>query len=388
MRQVLAIFFLLFAHSASALDPVDFVANFAGQSSFERAQAAFDFCDESFKASPALYQTRISAMGDLYARQPEAAYMALSTCQTMWVSKYLDPDRLAQLQKRNRSVVAFLLSGADLLYTHLPEEIRLTLETLPRDTRHPYSPYEILSHMASSERRMNETLNREMRSAATTLLAGTAAVGLTATALKGVKGLSQLTAGASQTAGKLVKQALLVTLVAMGVEAAADSGTWHLRRGELEKDVERWSAKILDPQGAPVPVLLEQYFKSLERLGFFYTYDLYLAESGQAKGEHAVNSACVDQVRAHFTTGAPVQACRDAASAWILGAQFLRDKFPGNREASTVADRLTAKAKRALWRHLEVEAYKRSLPVCRPLPSSIIFKIDYECYDQSGNVII
>lgn len=381
---------LALGNSARALEPSEFIAQVSGQSSFVRAQAAYDFCEESFNASPEVYQTRIQAMGQLWQTNPDAAYLALSTCQTIWTAKYLDPARLTKLQDRNRSTVGFLLAGADLLYSHLPEEIRLTLETLPSDPRLPLSPYEILSHLAASEKRMNETLHREMRSGAALLLSGTLATGLTARTIKGVKGLSQFVSGASQVGGKVVKHLLLVALVAVGVEAVADSGMWQVRRIELERDVERWAARLLAPGNTPLPVLLEQYYKSLERLGFFYTYDLYLAESGQTQGENAVQARCLDQVQNYFAgSRATLEPCPDAASAWITGAEFLSQKLPGSKDAALIAERLKAKAKRALWRYMEAEAYKRALPVCRPIPSpSMLFDPVYECRDESGNIII
>lgn len=388
MRFLALALTLIVSARALALEPAEFVQNFPTQSQFERAGAAYDLCENIFAGinTPG-YTARLQQLDQLYNVAPEAAYLALSTCQSMWVSKFLDPVKLAGLRGRDRSKIAFLISGADLLISHLSEEVRLYLQILPKDKTIPSSPFEILSHRASTESQLNETLHREMRASANSILA---MGGGLAAALKATKSFASFTASASQTIGKVVKQSLLVTVFALGAGELAELGLSEMRRSTLANDAESLAVQLTAAQGAQFSLLLDEFYKAEEHLGFFYNYDLYLAESGAGQSDLAVLSTkCLAQIKEFFAAGKNVQPCRDAATTWVLAAQFLASRFPDNKEARAVADRLMVKAKRALWRQLEAEAYRNSLPVCRPtVGPTLLFAPSYECTDSSGNVVI
>ncbi len=356
---------------SAALEPREFVAQFPAQSAFERAQAAYQLCDEILATvESAAYDIRIRQLGQLNAVAPEAAYMALSTCQSMWITKFLDPVRVSRITGRDRAAIAKLIAGADLLYSHLPEEIRLYMQILPRDSSVPRSPYEILSPLAASERQMNETLHREMREAAKTVVA---APGYIAASLRGTKAFMNFLGGAGQAAGRLVKQALLISVLAFGAGEMAESGLWHIRESTLVNQVNALAAKINKPDGMPLTILLDEYYKAQQRLGFFYNYAVYVADDSGGTSGRSVAGLCAAQVREYFEKGKAVRPCRDAATTWILAAQYLNQIFPGNAEASAVAGRLMARAKLALWQHEEEhQEMLRNLPLCQPVYSPMM----------------
>lgn len=386
-QWIASLLIILASFSANAIEPREFVEAYAQRSQFQNAEFAYQLCEEIFEtAGSVAYENRIRQLGDLWPQYRDGAYMALSTCHTMWISKYLDPIRVSQVTRKDRAMIANLVAGAEMLYTQLPEEIRLYLNILPKDTSIPKSPYEVLAHMASTERQLHETLHREMRMAANSIAA---APGYLAATLKGTKAFTSFIGGASEVAGRLAKQALLVTVLAYGAGELAETGLWYMRESNLTKHANELAAKLLKPDGAPLSILFDEFFRAQERLGFFYNYDFYMAENGATHVNNAVSRRCVKQVKKYFESGTPLAPCRDAASTWILAAEFLKTHFQGQPDAIAIADRLFAKAKRAFWQYQETEAYKMSLPVCHPIPSAtILFAPLYECTDTSGRVVI
>lgn len=377
IRLMMSALILTASLSAQALEPKEFVENYARQSGFERAQSAYELCENIFAtAGTAAYDIRLQLLGQYYSVQPEAAYMALSTCQSMWVTKYLDPIRVSQITGKDRALVAKLIAGADLLYSHLPEEIRLWMQILPKDTSIPRSPYEILTPLAASERQMNETLHREMREAAKTVVKST---GYIAAGIKGTKAFFSFISGASQAAGRLVKQALLIAILAESAGAAADQSLWYVRESTMVNQVNALAAKINNPDGTPLEILLDEYYKAQQRLGFLYNYEVYLAENGGGTSVNSVAHKCVAQVKEFFKSGKNLSPCRDAATTWILAAQFLNARLPNNPEAEAVSTRLLSRAKLALWQHEEeYQLFLKNLPVCQPVYSPIFSPSYYE----------
>jgi hypothetical protein len=318
----------------------------------------------------------------------------------MWISRYLDPIKsTAAANHTNRAKLAYYISALDFIssYKYLREEIRLFTTIQPKtSTQTPPSPYELLIGLASSDRQMDEALHFEMKTAVTALAA---TGGTLITALKATKAFTDFTVTRSAQAGRIVKHAALITVIAWGAGELASYQMWQARHSDLLAQVRAIGQRLADPRNEGLrPILLDEFYRATERLGYFYSYDLYMAESGADVKANSATQKCHDQLSAFFNAQAlsfenslfTPKTCRDAAMVWIGASQFLKRILPKQPEAQLVGERLLARAKRTYWRYEETRAYEKTLPVCVPdLRNSNIFKFSFECRDPvSGGIII
>ncbi len=394
MKSILLLLISLFTLQAFAVSENDVLNSFAQNSNLQRAAQSFELCGEIMAQWPGReYETRIQNLGAAWSMNPEAAYHILSTCQTIWISRFLDPIKSVQIKRqRDRSKLGFYISALDFVdsYRYLREEIRLFLTVKPDNgAQNPPSPYEVLSGLASSERQMDETLQTEMRSAVSMLAAtgGTLAVSLRAT-----KTFMDFTRARSLIAARAAKQALFITVLAWGAGEIAERGLWQVRQTDLVAQTENARKLLLDGR-VPRSIALEEFYKAVERLGYFYTYSLYLKESGADAHPTISDNACGVRLRDYFADQrSPFsgQNCRDAANLWIGASQFLHRSFPADAEVQLIAERLQARAKRTFWSFEETRSYLETLPVCVPqMDPYVLFRNSYQCIDpKTGNAII
>jgi hypothetical protein len=382
---------LTFALSAHAADTQNFLRDFSNLNEIQRAAGAFDLCRQIFAEWPKpSYQEEIQKLGSQWQTQGEGAYYALSTCQSMWITKYLDPVKAAAIKRTlNQAEIAFYVSSADVLraYGHLREEIRLYGEAVPASAADQMpAPYEILMGMASSERQMSETLDQDVRAMTAQIAANVVQLGGAGVAIAQVfKGVSQAGVTVGKITGRVVKQALLFTALAWGTEELADLYISHEREADLTRTLTDLMAQA---KKKPLPIWLDEFYRATERLGYFYSYNLVLSETS-SRPMSRIQAACLPQVKAYFSgqkidfaSGFEAQSqCQDAAVAWLGAAQYLRKTFPERHEALAVAERLKARAKNAYWAQEEYETYLRSLPICRETVPSVIFLREFRCVD-------
>lgn len=382
---------LTLALSAHAADTQDFLRNFSGLNQIQRATGAYEICRQIFSQWPKpSYQEEIQKLGNQWQMQGEGAYYALSTCQSMWITKHLDPAKAAAIKRTlNQAEIAFYVSSADVLqaYGHLREEIRLYGEAVPPATAGQMpAPYEVLMGMASSERQMSETLDQDVRAMTAQIAANMVQLGGAGVAIAQVfKGISRAGVTAGKIAGRVVEQALLFTALAWGTEELADLYISHQRQAEL---TQKLTDLMASAQNQPLPIWLDEFYRATEQLGYFYSYNLVLSETSPRRMSR-IQAACLPQVKAYFS-GQKIDfsskfetqsQCPDAAVAWLGAAQYLKRTFPGRREALAVAERLKARAKNAYWAQEEYETYLRSLPVCKETVPSVIFLREFRCVD-------
>lgn len=384
---------MIFSLSAQAADLQNFAQTYSSLNQIQRATGAFEICRRIFAEWPnAAYQEDIQKLGNDWQTQGESAYYVLSTCQSMWITKYLDPAKAAAIKRTlNHAEVAFYVSSADVLqaYGHLREEIRLYGEAVPAtETGAMPAPYEILMGMASSERQMSETLDQDVRAMTAQIIANVVQLGGAGVALAQIfKGVSEAGVTAGKVAGRVVKQALIFTALAWGTEELADLYISHQRQAEL---TQKLSELMSNAQSKPLPIWLDEFYHATEQLGYFYSYNLVLSENSN-RHMSRIQAACLPQVKAHFSgqkidfaSGFQSQSqCQDAAVVWLGAAQYLKKTFPHQREALAVAERLTARAKNAYWAQEEYETYLRSLPVCQETVPSVIFLREFRCVDPA-----
>ncbi len=394
--KFLILCFSLIGFSAQASEALDFVQKFEGAQELERAAGAYQLCERIFATWPTKdYETSIRELGYYWNTYPEAARYALNTCQTMWVSKYLDPIKLSRLKRSfNRAQLAYSIASLNLLqsYERMREEIRLYNEILPPSpNRIPAGPYEILSGLASSDRELSEALYQERQKAYATL-AGVGG-GLVA-ALASTKSFLDLTATRLQSASRLLKQVLLIGVAAWGASEAMEYGMWQARNLELTQRLTTIKAQLKNAEGVGRDILVEEFYRASERLGYFYDFELYLRESGQNAPRSSPK--CLEDVSAFFSgqTSSILgrfnrgEYCQGAAAVWLGASLFLRNNFPANVQAKAAADRLLAKAKKAYWSDLEVLIYRAERPRCDLIPdSTMLISPIYECRDPNTGQI-
>jgi hypothetical protein len=371
----------VFSLNTWASSEAEFFANFAQLTPLKRGGEAEKICDQIFAAWPSpQYSERILAVGSAWDQNPDAAYQLLSTCQGAWVNRYLDPVKTPQIRhQQDRSSVAEYISKMDLLgmSRYLREEIRLFLKIKPPpDAAIPPSPYEVLTHLASSDRQLDIALHFETSQA---LKGAIQAGGRWASIASFDKSFFNFARSRSVLASKVAKQALFVAIIAIGGAELSELGLWQARFNDLATQAESYRRALNDNRTIRA-LALEQFLKSVTLLGYFYTYKMYLKDGGHDAHPFAASEACDDQLRARFSgVEAPVNPefirqskCRDAASLWLDASLYLQESFPGDEDAQFIANKLMGKAKRAFWAFEETRAYLKSLKLCTPVIEQVI----------------
>jgi hypothetical protein len=383
MRNFLLIILLMAAATSYASPSEDFYRSYPTDNAFVRAQKAYDFCDTLFKEWPTpSYQDTILQVGTDLTTQPDAAYFLINTCQTQWVARFLNPLKPIDPQAPiDHSRMAYLLSAWDLIQKPrlIHEQIRLFAELyLPADPSIPTAPYVVLVGLAAGVQDMDEVIHNETRLAYSTL-AGVLAVPAYVAVGSAV---AESIAARSAMLAKVSKSLLIGAIVAAAVDEVVDVAIWEKRQHSLWAQVSLTTQKL--EQGDKVfalPILLDEFFTATKRLGYFYSYSLYLSNSGLTETAPEANAKCLDGIKTYFTdpttsaTGmvdqfVKKQTCSDAASIWISASQYLKTRFPANAQASQVADRLLSQAKSAFLAYQETKAAEARQPICTPTMTS------------------
>ena len=100
----------------------------------------------------------------------------------------------------------------------------------------------------------------------------------------GTWALARVTTSESLAAsGTGLEAALAITVLSAGVMVGAEYGVWWVRNKNMWKKVNAVTAKLLmRVPSQPLAPLLNEYYSAVERLGYFYSYNLLLVESGRA----------------------------------------------------------------------------------------------------------
>lgn len=398
MKHIFVLFFALISWGAAASPETDFIQSYAGNSKLIRAAQASQICMEIMNSWPSQeYFNRLSTIAQYLTTEREAAYHLYSRCQSRWVTRHLDPSKTKQIQDGFKRInLGLYIASFDFLeaYETLAEEVRLFLKVKPDSTPDiPPSPYELISNIAASDRQLDETLETRKRKTIATVTG--AATGLAAL-LKTSVDVFDFTRKTSAVVGRAAKQAILVELLAFTAKEGTELGLWYKRESDLISDIEKARALLMNP-AFNRSIALDEYYKASVRLGYFYTYHLYLKDSGADVHPAASSQACRDRLRGFFEAqksnpGATFEydrKCKDAASSWLLESLYLSQAFPRDDEAHAVADKLVEKAKMALWAYEETSAYLKMLPTCVPRLNNVIIRHDVQCIDpKSGNEVI
>lgn len=396
IRLVIIFFFALPIFAQAQSVPTEaFQREFATDSSLQRAAKAYQVCAALFSSWPSpSYSQTILQIGNSWKANPDSAYYLINTCNTMWISRYLDPAKgLAVKQAQDHSRFAHLLSSLDLINAakYFPEEVRIYSDLhLPANSQVPQSPYEVLGQFASSERQLDEALSFERRQAFTALAV---TGGNLAVLLRSIKTVAGVVETRSQMVARTAKQMTLVTLLAYAAGELVDAGLWQMRESDLWVPVAELTKNLSQTQGqAPLPILLDEFYRATERLGYFYSYNLYLAETSAGHSHATVNDKCYSELKQIFNGAtlakslsrafADQSICADAATLWLGASQFLSEHYPNDPQALQVADRLMSRAKRTYISYEETKAYEKTLPVCRPTFSATNGgTFSEECFD-------
>jgi hypothetical protein len=393
---------LLFSLTVQAQSPAELIQSLEGLSPLMQTVTVTKYCANSLRNWPSSsYNSDMIQLGRLWSTKPELAYLVLDTCQTLWTERYFNPLKYqisdVQCENAHNALLAPILNVLNSA-SYLREEI-YAFSSLRRlnDGRIPPAPYEILMGMASSQRQLDEALHREME-AAVRILAG-AGGGLAAVLLT-TKDIATVTRIGSAAAGRVFKQALIATVLAWGAEEVASYGVWKVRYADLKSQVKAIKTKMKEGQ-VPTPVLVDEYYVAVKRLGYFLSYDLYLKESNQAEETPSKPRSCTTALDAYYKERVinpsakskdyvNYKTCKDASVLWLEAADYLRRSYPGQESVQLVAAKLSEEAMAVYTGYQAAWAYIASLPVCRQVPSKyIIFKVEYECFDpKSGAPMI
>lgn len=380
---------LIVGASAHASPASEHLAAMARASELRKVALAYEFCLNSIGATD--YRERILALGEAWKELPEDAYLTLDTCQTMWVSRHLDPMKTLEIRSQQDLIrINDILASEGLLGLprYLSEGVTAFLTTKPRNLEGlPPAPFEILSGLASSERQLDTALSFEQRQLQARLAStGVLSAGLLAELFGAVK-------GAGLSAGRLVRHFLLISAAAWGAERITDAATWDARRKELRRPVYDLMTAMLRSNSTPSPMLLDQFYKATELLGYFYSHALFEADSGQPDRRVFASAACVTDVRDYFQGRADLlrpliqnlvsgEECADPASVWLGAGLYLQKRYPQDAHAQRVAERLIARSKRTLQLYVLSEA----LLACDRLAESLRIQYGYVCDPASGKI--
>lgn len=399
LALILGIFLPIAAQATTPSD--DFLRTYAAENELTRATNAYEICDGLFKAWPSPdYQQSILQIGEAWKSNSEPAYYLVNTCHIMWMSRYLDPSKHLQVKAAHEyAEFAQRLSKFDLIHgaKYLRQQIRayLPLSASPNPSIPP-SPFEVLGQMSSSDRELDETLQYEQRQAITAVAATAGNVAITLRTLKAVAGAVETR---SEMFARGVKQMAAITLLAYAAGELFDLGLWELRQRELWLPVHELNQRLSQGQtSTPLPILLNEFYRATEQLGYFYSYNLYLSETTANKAHATVNESCYPELQKFFAQAQPTNTdlakafgagtiCADAATLWAGASQFLSQHFPGQPMPLQVADRLLARAKRTYISYEATKDYEKTLPQCRPKFSSYGGgSLTTECFDPVRGV--
>ena len=396
MRSLLLLILLTAAATSHASPSDDFYSSYPTDNAFVRAQKAYDFCDALFKEWPSpTYQDSVLQVGSDLTAQPDAAYFLLNTCQTQWVSRYLNPLKPSDPRSPvDHSRLAFLLAAWDLIQkpAFIHEQIRLFSELyLPADPSIPAAPYVVLVGLAAGVQDMDEVIHNETRFAYSTLAGALAMPAYVAAG----SAVAESIAVRSAMLAKVSKSLLIGAIVAAAVDEVVDVAIWEKRQHSLWAQVSLTIKKIEQGDKAfALPILLDEFYTASKRLGYFYSYSLYLSNSGLTEKAPEANVKCLDGIKAYFTdptASASIimvdqfvkkQTCADAASVWIAASQYLKIRLPANAQANQVADRLLSQAKSAFLAYQETKAAESRQPVCTPSLTST-GESYLDCHDRA-----
>lgn len=383
MRSLILLLIASFSLNTAALTEADFFAGFDQNSELARSGQSREICDSIFAEWPsARYAERIRLIGNEWSNNPDAAYEILSTCQAAWVNQYLDPTKASKIRlNQERASIGEYITQMDFLATakYLREEIALFLKIKPpADAGIPPAPYEVLTLLASTERQMDMALHYETSRALKDAIQAGGFVGATSTV--GIK-FFKLAEARSVVASKAIKQAKYISILALVGAGVLQYTRWQSQYNELSNQAESYRLALNNPRVIRA-LALEQFQKSVELLGYFFTYKLFLKDGGKDTLPAASSEACDAALRARLTPGQPqpqIQAsflsqwnCRDAATLWLNASAYLQQNFPNDEDAQTVASNLLRKAKHAFWAYEETRAYLKGLKVCTPVYGQVL----------------
>lgn len=375
IRTVATLLFLFTSASAFGLSADEFVTTYAKLGQLERADNAYALCEGALGAWPrADYQSTVQRLGQLWQTQPDAAFFALDTCQAAWSAKFLNPIKLRETRDENaRARFANNLANAEIIGVakYLREQIRLfnsSVSSTPANL--PPSPFEILSGMAANDRDLDTALLYES-SHAKAALAG--AIGsATVTIALAVRDYSLMQTGRLMILGRAYAAGTVAAIAGIAVTAGAQ---WYIdwrRAAGLWSTIDQATARM-KKTGTPEPWALDNFYTAVTNLGYQYSYDTYLNNSGVDAHPH-VNEECRQPLDNYFTQPGLSFAwrmtdhspCADAVMVWVAASNYLTSYYPRSLEARQVADRLLTLAKRTYLSYKESEAFDRTHPA--PLP--------------------
>lgn len=398
MKRLLALFFSMISLQASASSESDFMLNYANSSKLTRAAQANQICVEIMSLWPSQdYFRRLAEIAQHLTIEREAAYNLYSTCQSRWVTRHLDPSKTKQIKEGHQRInLGLYIASLDFLNTYetIREEVTLFNKVKPESNPQvPPSPYELISNIAASDRQLDETLETQKRK--TIAFVAGSATGLVGALKTGID-IFDFTRKTSAVAGRAAKQAILVEILAIAAKEGTELGLWYKRESDLSSDVEKSRALLMNTNFNR-SIALDEFYKTNVRLGYFYTYNLYLRDSGAEVHPAASNKACSERLRNFFESQQQHSGrayeydrkCKDAASLWLIESLYLSQTFSRDAEAIAVADKLMEKAKFAFWAYEETRKYMDSLPVCVPRLNNVIIRYDMQCIDpKTGNEVI
>jgi hypothetical protein len=369
MKTWLALFILTFSLQANAAGTCPnganlverFINGFNQANELTRSGAAFKLCTFILPVVPdchaADYEGEIRKLGEAYKTNPEAAYAALDTCQSLWATRFLDPTKKVVIANEKEQIRVYQLMADQGLLAggsqYLTERILLNGHTQP-PTAQGYlkSPFEILSGMAASEEQLNLALTFEQERARAAMIgASVAGMGLVWT-------IADFVRGVSMTGARFVKQALVLAAAAWVIQAAEE-----LRASNGDKTLgllklKRLLVDLNDPAATtPRPLILDQLYKSTNVLGYLYSRDVFTSESGE-NSVALPQWDCYEMMKGFLTAPRKNDAeqfawlfkeggtCQDAATLRLGAGFYLQRYFPNDAQAQALSVRFIDEAKR------------------------------------------
>lgn len=415
MKKLILAIFMFASAMASAeavcpnnIDLVDhFLKGFAKATPLSRASAVNRLCTFLLPINPTCtskdYAGDIRRLGDAYKTNPEAAYMALDTCQNLWNAKFMDPLKAKIVTTVHQQDRVFeMIASQGLLegtFQYLAERISIWGQVEPgHSAGSPPAPFEILSGMAASERQLDITLTNE-RNKATAAFAGTsltAGAGIIWT-------IADIVRGTSMSAGRFVKQALILTAAAWLITVEEEFRAANAGKAEERLRMKYILAQLKYPDEfkdnpVPRPMLFDQLYKSTTLLGFYSNKDLYDAQGGEdnhalpdwecyreLKGYlEAPNKTDDEQLSWIFNEGA---TCGDAANLKISAGLYLRQYFAADPQAQVLATKMISEGKRLFQFYQQSIQYWQNVDACEQRAWDLRLLHDqYKCDGINGKV--
>jgi hypothetical protein len=411
VKLIAALLILISGSQAFALEDTGVAAllqKVASQSGLAQLESMYGFCSQRIAdwnkggaEGKRRYESAMLELAATWKINPEPTYKTLETCQNIWDVEYYQPLRVEtarneqELLRMNNAVVSWdLLKSAQ----YLPAMVQLYNSTRPKalDTLIP-APYQVISGISATAADVDIELNRKQMQMSHDLTSS-AVMQLTL----GIE-IVNLFRGKFAIGAKVWKPLIFGAVAAEVLGQAAYWNNWQETNQKLRSKVQELKKQLKDPKAlTPKPILVDEFYKAVMALGYFYSFDVYLQDSqlvDASGGAMPSDDYCLNELYQYASTNscgvydfghnlADRRECRDPAAVWLGASQFLQNNVGNAIYSRDKWTKLQIKAKELIQMYEVTIRASKAQQACLDMVEKIRWVSTYECDLTTGKVLL